>query len=394
MSPTPATMAVPTASTAYAWEATDEQVAERYGVPAGRIVRFDLNTSPAPPDVALRLLRAGEFGRAISEYPPADYRELVEAAAVRYGVGERELLVGAGADEILDLLAKAFLEPGAAAVIPAPTYAMYRVLTEQRPARPILVPRAPAAGGYALDPAAIRTAARDAVLVWLCDPNNPTGLPEPDGAIADLLAGLLADAHADGRTAPLVVVDEAYAEFVGRSHVALRAAYPRLVAVRTASKAYALAGMRVGFAIARPELIAAIEPYRPPGSVAVPSVAVVAAALRDPDALATNVARVERERARLGAAFAASGLPARPSVTNFLLVDLGSPPAARAMASGLLARGLVPRTFGTDHPLAGHLRFTVRDEAQDGLLIAAFAELAPTVRGIAGDTPATEEPTP
>jgi histidinol-phosphate aminotransferase len=172
----------------------------------------------------------------------------------------------------------------------------------------------------------------------------------------------------------------------------LRAAYPRLVVVRTASKAYALAGLRVGFAIARPELISEIEPYRPPGSVSIPSVAIVAAALRDPDALAANVARVARERARLGAAFAASGFPARPSVTNFLLVDFGARPAARAMASGLLARGLVPRAFGADHPLAGHLRFTVRDEAQDGLLIEAFADLAPTVRAV-GDNPAPAEET-
>ena len=336
-------------------------------------------------------MRAGAFGRAISEYPPADYRDLVEAAAARYGVGERELLVGAGADEILDLLAKAFLRPGGIAVIPTPTYAMYSVLTEQRPARTVLVPRAPAAAGYSLDPAAIRAAARDAALVWLCDPNNPTGLAEPDGAIADLLAGLLADAEADGRTAPVVVLDEAYAEFVGRSSVGLRSAYPRLVTVRTASKAYALAGMRVGFAIARPELIEQVEPYRPPGSVSIPSVAIVAAALRDPNALAANVARVARERARLAAAFAASGLPARPSVTNFLLVDLGGRPAAQAMASGLLARGLVPRTFGADHPLAGHLRFTVRDEAQDGLLISAFAALAPAVRAIASATPTSEE---
>jgi len=384
--------ASPSPPTAYAWEATDEQVAERYGVPVERIVRFDLNTSPAPPDLALRLLRAGDFGRAISEYPPADYRDLVQAAAARYRVGERELLVGAGADEILDLLAKAFLPPGAAAIIPTPTYAMYGVLTEQRPARTVLVPRASAADGYALDAAAIRAAARDAALIWLCDPNNPTGLSEPDGALADLLAGLLADADADGRTAPVVVLDEAYAEFVGRSHVALRDAYPRLVTVRTASKAYALAGMRVGFAIARPELISEIEPYRPPGSVSVPSVAVVAAALRDPDALAANVARVVHERSRLGTAFAACGFPARPSVTNFLLVDLGGRGAARAMASGLLARGLVPRTFGGDHPLAGHLRFTVRDEAQDGLLIEAFAELAPTVRAVVDDPAAAEEP--
>jgi histidinol-phosphate aminotransferase len=394
MSPTPTPTASPSSPTAYAWEATDEQVAERYAVPVERIVRFDLNTSPAPPDLALRLLRAGDFGRAISEYPPADYRDLVQAAAARYSVGERELLVGAGADEILDLLAKAFLPPGAAAVIPTPTYAMYRVLTEQRPARAVLVPRASAVDGYALDAAAIRAAAHDAALIWLCDPNNPTGLPEPDGALADLLAGLLADARAERRTAPVVVLDEAYAEFVGRSHVALRDAYPRLVTVRTASKAYALAGMRVGFAIARPELISKIEPYRPPGSVSIPSVAVVAAALRDPDALAANVARVVRERSRLGAAFAASGFPARPSVTNFLLVDLGGRAAARTMASGLLARGLVPRTFGKDHPLAGHLRFTVRDEAQDGLLIEAFAELAPTVRAVVDDPATAEEPRP
>ena len=394
MSPTPATMAIPTGPTAYAWEATDEQVAERYGVPLERIVRFDLNTSPAPPDLALRLLRAGDYGRAISEYPPSDYRDLVTAAAARYRVDERELLVGAGADEILDLLAKAFIAPGSTAVIPTPTYAMYRVLTEQRPARAALVARAPASHGYALDPAAVRAVARDAALVWLCDPNNPTGLPEPDGAIADLLAGLLADALARGRVAPLVVLDEAYAEFVGRSHVGLRAAYPRLVVVRMASKAYALAGLRVGFAIARPELIAEVAPYRPPGSVAIPSVAVVAAALRDPDALAANVARVARERVRLADAFAAAGFPASPSVTNFLLLDFGGRPTARTMAEGLLARGLVPRTFGADHPLAGHLRFTVRDEAEDDRLIAAFTELAPMAGSAAGAAPDPEVPTP
>jgi histidinol-phosphate aminotransferase len=394
MSPTPESMAVPTRPAAYAWEATDEQVAARYGVPVERIVRFDLNTSPAPPGLAVRLLRAGEYGRAISEYPPSDYRELVVAAAERYGVDVRDLLVGAGADEILDLLAKAFIAPGESAVVPTPTYAMYRVLTEQRPARAVLVPRAPAAGGYALDQPAVRAAARDAALVWLCDPNNPTGVAEPDGVVAGLLAGRLADAESEGRVAPVVVLDEAYAEFVGRSHVALRDAYPRLVLVRTASKAYALAGMRVGFAIARPEMIAEIAPYRPPGSVAVPSVAVVTAALRDPEAFVANVARVVRERARLAAAFAVAGFPAGPSVTNFLLVRLGGPSAAGIMAHGLLTRGLVPRTFGADHPLAGHLRFTVRDETEDDRLIAAFAELAPAIRAAAGAIPDPQEPRP
>ncbi len=373
MSPTPSSMAVPTQPTAYAWEATDEQVAERYGVPVERVVRFDLNTSPAAPAMALRLLAGGVYGREISEYPPSDYRELVAAAAARYGVTTDELLVGAGADEVLDLVAKAFIPAGGAAVVPAPTYAMYRVLTEQRGARPLLVPRRPAADGYALDLPATRAAARDASVVWLCSPNNPTGLPEPDGAIEELLAGLLADASAAGRRPPVVVLDEAYAEFVGRSLLGLREAYPRLVVVRTASKAYALAGMRVGFAVARRELLAEVEPYRPPGSVAIPSVAVVTAALRDPDVLAANVERVTGERARLAAGLAGMGFAPRPSVTNFLLVDLGSPERAHEVARHLLSRGLVPRTFGSDHPLAGHLRFTVRDEAQDDLLLAALA---------------------
>jgi histidinol-phosphate aminotransferase len=384
-------MAVPTQPTAYAWEATDEQVAERYGVPLERVARFDLNTSPAPPDLALRLLRAGAYDRAISEYPPSDYRALVAAAAERYGVERDEILVGAGADEVLDLLAKAFLAPGAAAVVPTPTYAMYGVLTEQRPARPIRVPRRPAADGYALDLAAVRAAAREAALVWLCSPNNPTALAEPDGSIATLLGELAVDARSAGREPPVVVLDEAYAEFVGGSLVGLREAYPRLVVVRTASKAYALAGMRVGFALARREVLARVEPYRPPGSVAIPSVAVVTAALSDPDVLAGNLERVERERERLAGAFAAAGLPAGPSVTNFLLVDVGGREAARVLADGLLARGLVPRTFGSDHPLAGHLRFTVRDVAEDDRLIEALADLAPAVHAARASAPAPQE---
>jgi len=132
MSPTPVTFTSPVLPTSYAWEATNEQVAERYGVPIDSIVRFDLNTSPTPPALVDRLLAAGQFDAPLSEYPPSDYRRLTEAAAARYGVGTDELLVGAGADEILDLVAKAFLAEGSRAVLPVPTYAMYRVLTEQR----------------------------------------------------------------------------------------------------------------------------------------------------------------------------------------------------------------------------------------------------------------------
>jgi histidinol-phosphate aminotransferase len=378
VSPTPVTFASPDQPASYSWEATDEEVAARYGLPLDSIVRFDLNTSPAPPELASRLLAAGRFESPLSEYPPSDYRRLVEAAASTYGVATNELLVGAGADEILDLIGKAFLPAGGEAVIPAPSYAMYRVVTEQRGARATLGPRRPAAEGWAIDRDALRAAARTAQVVWICNPNNPTGTAEPPGAVERLLDGLAQDAIADGRQPPLVALDEAYAEFGGNSLLNARHSHPNLVVIRTASKAYALAGLRVGFAIAQPGTIARIAPYRPPGSVSTVSVTLVTEALLSPAAMRANVARVDAERNRLARGLADAGWSVGPSVTNFVLVTFPSPEAAAIAADALLRRGLVPRTFPAGHPLAGSLRLTVRDTAENDRLIAAARETAPT----------------
>ncbi|HEX5014658.1 MAG TPA: histidinol-phosphate transaminase [Candidatus Limnocylindrales bacterium] len=371
MSPTPVTYTLPTQPASYSWEATDEEVAARYGVDVATIVRFDLNTSPAPPDVASRLLAAGRFESPLSEYPPSDYRRLVEAAAATYGVGSDELLVGAGADEILDLVGKTFLPPGGIAVIPTPSYAMYRVITEQRGASVAAVPRLGEDERWASDMPAVRAAARASQVVWLCSPNNPTGLAEPNGAIEQLLQGLAEDAAAAGAAPPIVVLDEAYAEFVGTSLLPLRERYANLIVVRTASKAYALAGLRVGFAVARPETVARIAPYRPPGSIATTSVTIVTEALRDPTAMRANLARVEREHEYLSEGLRAAGWRVGPSVTNFLLVRFATVEAAAAAAEGMLRRGLVPRTFGAGHPLADSLRLTVRDRDENDRLIDA-----------------------
>ena len=196
-------------------------------------------------------------------------------------------------------------------------------------------------------------------------------LPEPDGAIAELLAGIAGDAAEAGRGPAIVVLDEAYAEFVGSTLLDLRHEHPNLVVVRTASKAYALAGLRVGFAIARPETIARIAPFRPPGSVSTISVSVVTAALADPTGMAANVARVDAERDRLAAELRDAGWSVGPSVTNFLLVDFGTAERAAAVATGMLRRGLVPRTFAAGHPLAHCLRLTIRDRAGNERLVAA-----------------------
>ena len=378
MSPTPVTFSSPTAPASYSWEATDEAVAARYGLDPAAIIRFDLNTSPVYPAPVDRLLAAGQFVAPLSEYPPTDYRTLIEAAAARYGVTPVEILVGAGADEILDIVAKTFIPPGGRAIVPIPTYAMYRVVTEQRGAAVVAVPRLDEAAGWALDREAVRAAAteNDAAVIWLCSPNNPTALAEPEGSIAALLAGLAQDAATAGRPAPIVVLDEAYAEFVGTTLLGLRDVYPNLIVVRTASKAYALAGLRVGFGVARPEVIARLNPFRPPGSISTISVTLVTEVLRDDSILDDNLARVETERTRLTKALGAAGWSVGPSVTNFILVDFGSAERAGAVAEGLLSRGLVPRTFGAAHPLAEHLRLTIRAAAENDRLIAAATDLA------------------
>ena len=375
MSPTPVSMAFPSAPAGYTWEATSESVAEKYGVPIERILRFDLNTSPSPPEFVGRVLAANRFETSLSEYPPSDYRRLSEAAAAVYGVSRDQIVVGAGADEILDMTAKAFLAPGLAAVIATPTYSMYRVVSEQRGARVIAVSRLGREENFGLDVDAMRFAAREAAMVWLCNPNNPTGRAERPGVIERLLDGIAADADADNRRLPTVAIDEAYAEFSGESAIPLIASYPRLVVVRTASKAYALAGLRVGFAIAKRDTLELIEPYRPPGSVSTVSVTVVTEALRDRTWVEGNIERIETERGRLAARMADLGWDVQPSVTNFLLVNFGSPERAERVAHGLLRRGIVPRTFGQGHPLVDHLRFTVRAPAEDDRLLDAAREI-------------------
>jgi histidinol-phosphate aminotransferase len=376
---TPVTFASPTKPTGWTWEATNQEVAARYGLAIEQIVRFDQNTAPAPPGAVLAVLAAGRFEVALSEYPPSDYGRLIDAAAARYGVARDELLVGAGADEILDLVAKTFIRHGGAALVPVPTYPMYAILTEQRGAQVVRVPRRPADEAFALDVDAVRAAVKSAEppidLIWLCNPNNPTARPEPAGVISSLLGSLLADAQASGRPEPAVLLDEAYIEFGGETALPLRASYPRLIVTRTMSKAYAIAGLRVGFGIALPELIDEISTYRPPGSVSTVSVEVATALLPDQALVDDRVEEVSAERARLAAGLTDAGWEVHPSATNFVLVSFHSAEGADVIADGLLKRGLIPRTFPAGHPLDHSVRLTVRNREQDDRLIAAAVEL-------------------
>ncbi len=360
--------ALAAASNVYTWEPPNRVIAARYGLQPRDILRFDTNTSPAAPAYLLDVL-PGPYDPSLNEYPDATYAELAEAAAAYVGADASEILVGCGADEVLDIIAKSFLAPGQGSLVPVPTYGMYAVLAAQRDARPLAVPRLDAGVGFALDLPAMLARLPQAAVVWLCRPNNPTGAPETRAAVERLLETGAA-LPAGG---PIIVVDEAYIEFQPASVVDLRTRYPALIVVRTISKAFALPGLRVGYAVAQRPTIARLERVRPPGSVSTVSATIAAAALRRPELAAANAAALGAERDRLAAALADIGLPPYPSVTNFLLCRIGEPSHAEAVTEHLLRHGLVPRTFGHDHPLRGHLRFTVRDRAQDERLLEVLA---------------------
>jgi histidinol-phosphate aminotransferase len=354
-------------SQVYTWEPSNQAIGARYGVRPDEVIRFDTNTSPVAPSWLPDVL-GGPFDPSLNEYPDSEYRELALAAAAYTGVDPSEILVGAGADEVLDIIAKTCLSPGGAAIVPIPTYGMYGVLTSQRPARILTVPRLGPEAGFALDVPAVLARLAEAEVVWLAVPNNPTGRDESE---ADVVAVLDAAAET-GSSGPMVIVDEAYHEYTGRSVIPLRDRYPNLIAVRTLSKAFALPGIRIGYAVAARATIARLERLRPPGSVSTISAAIGAAALRAPAVAAENVRRLVAERERFAIALTEAGWMALPSVTNFLLVRIGDHEAAEAAAERLLRRGLVPRTFGPANPLRGHLRLTVRAPDENARLIEAI----------------------
>ena len=365
--PDPDLSVPPGGGTGYQWEASDAEIAAAHGLDPAQVVRFDTNTSPRTAPALPGWIDAAAADGRLNEYPDATYARLTRAISARVGVPSGWITVGAGADEILDLAAKSCLRAGARAVVPTPSYAMYPVVTRQRGAVLVDVPRGCPEDGFPLDEEALLRAAAGADLTWLCDPNNPTGTAEAQATLLGLLDRLAAQPGGG----PVVVVDEAYREFAGASLVGEVGRFPRLVVVRTLSKAYGLAGIRVGYAVAQPALTARLSAVRPPGSVATLSASIAAAALTDPAFAATNVAMLAEERERFRKALLDAGWRAMPSVANFLLVDMRTPEAADAAAGRLLRHGLVPRRFGPG-PLRAFVRLTVRTPDQDYRLIAVL----------------------
>jgi len=301
----------------------------------------------------------------LNRYPEPHPHVLAQRLAALYEVRAEQLLPGRGSDESIDLLVRGFCRAAVDnVVICPPTFGMYAVAARIQGAQVREVPLA-AARGFALDIAGVLDAC-DATtkIVFLCSPNNPTGNAMDPAAIEQLLVAL-ADRS-------LVVVDEAYLEFSGDASLTTSLArFPNLVVLRTLSKAYGLAGARVGSLIAAPEIVALLAKVIPPYSIPQLTIEAVLATLAAPQ-LAIQRERVaqiraERERLRLALANCRSVQKIWPSVANFLLVDFVD---AEAVLGAARAARLLIRDMRNVSPHS--LRISVGSPEQNDRLIRSI----------------------
>jgi histidinol-phosphate/aromatic aminotransferase/cobyric acid decarboxylase-like protein/imidazoleglycerol phosphate dehydratase HisB len=310
--------------TPYTWAASTREVAQLAGIDPSQVLRFDQNTPPLP----LPSTRPGTIAGALADvcsYPSDGYRDLRAAIARYAGVEPENVVVGAGADDLIMLCARAWAGPGDTVSIPAaPTYPLYRIAAQ--------LTGAEVADRYQ----------PGAAVAFACRPNNPTGE-----------LGELPDAR------PLVV-DEAYFEFAGDT--ALGLIEDDVVVLRTFSKSFALAGARIGYALASRDVAAELTARQAPAAVSSLSASLASAALRDPP----DVAPVIAERERLASALRALGLEPAPSATNFLYVPVDD---GRALGDALLRAGIVVRAYDDA------IRASVRDAEDDDVLVEALARI-------------------
>lgn len=307
----------------------------------------------------------------LNRYPDPQPAALRASLAKLYGVDIEQVLIGRGSDEVIDLLVRAFCRPGVDTIaICPPTFGMYAVCAGVQGAGVELLPLG---ADFSFNADAVLAGLSSSVkLVFVCSPNNPTGGLVPLVAI-EHLADTLADRA-------LVIVDEAYIEFSGADSAAtLLDRYPNMCVLRTLSKAWALAGARIGSLLADKQVIRLLRRIMPPYPLPTPC---IQAALKSLDADGQSLTRdrvavIVAERERVAAAL--EKIPGvckvYPSYANFLAVSLCD---AAGVYMALSAQGIVTRDVGRYPGLAGCLRFSIGTPEENSRLLKALAQYAET----------------
>jgi histidinol-phosphate aminotransferase len=316
----------------------------------GPIIKLNTNECPYPPSPAAVAAIEAATGR-LMRYPPPDADDARRAFAKRMGVAEDEVFVANGSDETLRLCFQAYIDPGDAVAWSTPTYTLYEILANFAAARIVDVPRL---DEFALDIDGL--VAEKAKMTIVATPNSPTGTVAPARDLERLAAGL-------ETSGGLLVIDEAYADFAEVTAVPLIRRHSNVIVARTLSKSYALAGLRVGFALSSPDVISEFKLLKDSYNVGVLANAGAAAALEDEGHAAELRRKIVATRTRLAERLGVFGWRVFPSGANFLFAE---PPGGdgRAVYEKLRDAGVIVRWFGSDPRTARGVRITIGTDAE------------------------------
>lgn len=342
----------------YSWETSPVEVVKKFGLSIDKILRFDTNTMPLIPKEIIEEFKSAIQNIKINEYPDPSYMELREALSNYLKKDVDEICITAGCDEALDIISKVFVEPETNVIISSPTYAMYRIVVEAMGGKIVEVLRKK---DFSDDvEKIIEIVDENTRMIFICNPNNPTGNLTPKNDIIRLLK--------DFPEIP-VIVDESYAEFAGESLIKFTSDYENLIILRTFSKAFSLAGARVGYIIANAKTIKILNIMRPPNSLSVPSLTLANIALKHLDIIRRNIEYILSEKEWLMKAFKnIKCVEAYPSYTNFILVrfkDLN----VHDVYEKLLRQGIITRNVSDMPMLENCLRITVRTREENNFLV-------------------------
>jgi histidinol-phosphate aminotransferase len=320
------------------------------------IIKLNTNENPYPPSPrVIEALRALSTD-ALRKYPDPLALEFRTACAQRYGYdGPEWVVAGNGMDELLAVAVRAFVDPGDAILTTYPTYTLYETLARLHGARPVLVDLD---HDFQLPDLFFETAAR---LCILPRPNTPSGVCPPRAEVERLCRTF------DG----MVIIDEAYVDFANDHCMDFPRRFENAVVMRTFSKSFSLAGMRVGTAVARPDIIDEFLKVKDSYNLNACSQAAGIAAIQDYEAMETNVHRVRAARDRLIRELRAMGFRVPASQSNFVLAQWDGAPPAEEIFKALRARAIVVRHFKARR-LENALRISVGTEEQTDALLKAL----------------------
>jgi histidinol-phosphate aminotransferase len=325
--------------------------------PGSLVIKLNTNENPYPPSPEVfRVLQDFDL-EWLRRYPDPTAIAFRQSASEVLDISPDSIVVGNGSDELISLIVRAFVEPGAAVVYPMPSYVLYRTVAQIQGARPVEIAYDDA---FNFPLQAILEA--QGAITLIASPNSPIGNVVSLEHLKTLAANLQG----------LLVIDEAYVDFTEKNALNLVQAHPNVIILRTLSKGYSLAGLRLGFAIAHPALIQDLNKIKDSYAVDAIATMVGAAAMRDQAHKTQNVEKVLRSRVTLHKNLASLGFQVWPSEGNFLLVqpppcsksaDVGSG-AAIALAQNLKTQGILIRHFNLPK-VANKLRITVGTDAQN-----------------------------